>query len=45
MLIYSTYAALSRSVCALPLDLIWSFETTSNYVERIFTIDLKKRKI
>jgi hypothetical protein len=23
------YAALSRSVCALPLNLIWGFETTS----------------
>jgi len=24
------YAALSRSACALPLNLIWDFETTSN---------------
>jgi hypothetical protein len=23
------YAALSRSACALPLNLIWGFETTS----------------
>jgi hypothetical protein len=23
------YAALSRSACALPLNLIWDFETTS----------------
>jgi hypothetical protein len=29
MLTYCTYAALSRSACALPLNLIWNFETTS----------------
>jgi hypothetical protein len=29
MLTYYTYAALSRSACALPLNLIWGFETTS----------------
>jgi len=25
------YAALSRSACALPLNLIWGFETTSKH--------------
>jgi hypothetical protein len=30
MLTYYTYAALSRSACALPLNLISGFETTSN---------------
>jgi len=31
------YAALSRSVCALPLNLIWDFETTSNLTTEGFS--------
>jgi len=34
MLTYCTYAALSRSAGALPLNLIWSFETASRALNR-----------
>jgi|GEM_PF-4850770 hypothetical protein len=38
MLTYYTYAARYRSACALPLNLIWHFETTSE--KTIFSITI-----
>jgi len=40
-----TYAALSRSACALPLNLIWGFETTSKDYVSSETVFVRSRAI